>query len=179
MIKRSVYLFFLGVIFLVSACGISKEKSEQRIVSMEERLFNSETGFSQAGADSLIQLYRDFAATYPNDSLSPVYLFKAASITMNLQDGSGAMALFDQIRESYPDFERVPLCLFFKGYIQENLMGDIDQARETYQLFIDTYPDHDFVDDAQASIDNLGKTPEQMIREFESGQKASTESDGK
>lgn len=168
-----------GIIVLVSACGISKDKSEQRIASMEERLFNSENGFSQAGADSLIQLYRDFAANYPNDSLTPVYLFKAASITMNLQDGQGAITLFDQIRESYPEFERVPLCLFFKGYIQENLMGDIDKARETYQLFITTYPDHDFVDDAQASINNLGKTPEQMIQEFESGQKASSEKEKK
>jgi len=173
--KKIELIMMLGVILLVSSCGTSKERSEEKIASMEERLFNSENGFSKAGADSLIQLYQDFAAAYPNDSLSPTYLFKAASVAMNLQDGSTALELFDRIRESYPDYDRAPLCLFFKGYVQENLMGDIDKARETYQLFIDTYPDHDFVDDAQASINNLGKSPEQMIREFEEQQKAQAE----
>ena len=171
--KKSIYLILFGLAGLISACGPSKEKQEIRIVSMEERLFTSENGFTRAGADSLIQMYRDFAASYPNDSLTPVYLFKAASMTMNLQDGPGSIALFDQIRESYPDFEKAPLCLFFIGYVQENVMGDIDKAREIYQLFIESYPDHDFVDDAQASIENLGKTPEQMIREFEARQRDS------
>ena len=165
--KRLTYIFVLGNLMLLAACGPSKEKQESRIVSMEERLFTSENGFTHARADSLIQLYRDFAANYPDDSLAPVCLFKAASMTMNMQDGPGSIALFDQIRESYPDFEKAPLCLFFTGYVQENVMGDIDKARKTYQLFIESYPDHDFADDAQASIENLGKTPEQMIQEFE------------
>ncbi len=165
--KKSVYIILLGLAGLFSACGPSKTQTEERIASMEDRMFTSENGFSHAGADSLILMYRDFATAYPNDSLSPVYLFKAASMTMNLKNGPGSIDLFNQIRESYPDFEKAPLCLFFIAYVQENVMGDIDKARETYQLFIDTYPDHDFVDDAQASINNLGKTPEQMIQEFE------------
>ena len=137
---------------------------------METRLFEAENGFSRAGVDSLILEYQDFAEAWPDDSLAPVYLFKAASMIMNLQDGPGAIALFDEIRTSYPDYEKAPLCLFFTGYVQENILGDIDQARETYTLFIETYPDHDFADDAQASIKNLGKTPEQMIEEFEAMQ---------
>ncbi len=168
--KKVSYIILFALTGLISACGPSKTQTEDQISSMEDRMFTTESGFSRVGADSLIQMYRDFAGTYPDDSLSPVYLFKAASMTMNLQNGPGSIALFEQIRESYPDFEKAPLCLFFTGYVQENVMGDIDKARETYQLFIDTYPDHDFVDDAQASIRNLGKTPEQMIQEFEAQQ---------
>lgn len=160
----------LGLAGMLSACGPSKTESVGQIDLMEDRMFSAESGFSRTGADSLIQMYRDFAAAYPNDSLSPVYLFKAATMTMNLQNGPGSIALFEQIRELYPTYEKAPLCLFFTAYVHENVLGDIDKARETYQLFIETYPDHDFVDDAQASIDNLGKTPEQMIQEFEAMQ---------
>ena len=98
-----------------------------------------------------------------------------ASMIMNLQGGPKAIAIFDEIRSAYPSYEKAPLCLFFTGYVQENVLGDIDQARDTYTLFIETYPDHDFADDAQASIDNLGKTPEQMIQQFETDQQQSDE----
>lgn len=168
--KKSIYIILIGLAGLTTACSPSKTKVEQQITSMEERMFSAENGFTTAGADSLIDLYRDFATNYPNDSLSPGYLFKAASMTMTMQDGPGSIALFDKIRESYPDYEKAPLCLFFTGYVQENVMGDIDKAKDTYQRFIDTYPEHDFVDDAQASINNLGKTPEEMILEFEAMQ---------
>ncbi len=152
-----------------------KEKMEKEIASLESRLFDAESGFSRAGADSLIKDYQNFAEAYPADSLAPVYLFKAASMVMNLQNGLMAITLFNQIRTTYPDYEKAPLCLFFTGYVQENVLGDIDQARDTYTLFIETYPDHDFADDAQASINNLGKTPEEMIHQFEVDQQQSEE----
>ena len=173
--KRTLIFMTLVSVILFVSCQPSREKMEQQIASLEARLFDAETGFSRAGADSLIQEYQEFAEAYPDDSLAPVCLFKAASMIMNLQDGHRAIALFDKIQTSYPDYEKAPLCLFFTGYVQENVLGDIDQARETYTLFIETYPDNDFVDDAQASIKNLGKTPEQMIQEFETGQQQAEE----
>jgi len=172
--RTLIFLTLISVIFFVS-CQPSKEKMEKEIASLEAKLFDAESGFSRTGADNLIQEYQDFAAAYPADSLSPIYLFKAASIIMNLQDGPKAIALFDEIRSTYPEYEKAPLCLFFTGYVQENVLGDIDQARETYTLFIETYPNHDFADDAEASISNLGKTPEQMIQQFETDQQPSDE----
>lgn len=168
--KKLTYIILLALSGLIISCGPTKDKTEAKITAMEEKLFNSGSGFSRSAADSLINMYQDFAAAYPNDSLAPVYLFKAASMQMNLQNGPGSIALFDRIMKNYPEFDKAPLCLFFTGYVQENVLGDIDKARASYQLFIDTYPDHDFVDDAQASINNLGKTPEEMIREFEAKQ---------
>ncbi|TSA25215.1 MAG: hypothetical protein D4R67_10530 [Bacteroidetes bacterium] len=173
--KRLLYIIILLNLAILTGCGPSKSKMEQQISVMEEHLFNAESGFSRAGADSLIKLYCDFAIEWPNDSLAPAYLFKAATMAMNLQDAQVSLALFDQVRASYPNFEKIPLCLFFTAYVQENVLGDIDQARASYHQFIETYPDHEFADDAQASIDNLGKTPEQLIQEFEARQKVMAE----
>ena len=160
------------IIMLISlaACQSSQEKLNRQISSLQDRLFESEQGFSRSGADSLVNLYIDYASDYPQDTLAPVYLFNAATITMNMGNGEQALELFARIMNDYPGYVKTPLCLFFTGYVQENLFADIDKARQSYTLFIEKYPDHDFADDAQASIRNLGKTPEEMIMEFESMQ---------
>ena len=64
------------------------------------------------------------------------------------------------------------MCLFFKGFVYENMLKDLDKARETYLQFIEKYPKDDFADDAQMALLNLGKTPEMLIKEFEARQKA-------
>jgi inosine/xanthosine triphosphate pyrophosphatase family protein len=44
-----------------------------------------------------------------------------------------------------------------------------------YELFLQKYPDNDFADDARISIENLGKTPEELIKQFEEQQQANQE----
>ena len=53
------------------------------------------------------------------------------------------------------------------GFVQENYSGNLDEARRIYQLFLMEFPNHEMADDARASIDNLGKSPEEIIRGFE------------
>jgi tetratricopeptide (TPR) repeat protein len=171
---KSRFLILLPLMAgLLVSCQPSRSKLNGRIRSMETRLFSpSGTGFSKASADSLADLYATFAGRFPDDSLAPDYLFKAAGICMNMQEGAKAIGYFDKILADYPKWEKAPFCLFFKGYVQENVLRNLDQAKETYLLFLEKYPDNDFSDDARAALDNLGKTPEQMVREFEARNKA-------
>jgi hypothetical protein len=46
------------------------------------------------------------------------------------------------------------------------------KAAEWYNQFIALYPDHPMVHDAKVSLQNLGKSPDQMVREFEDRLKA-------
>jgi TolA-binding protein len=78
-----------------------------------------------------------------------------------------AVQVFDRILSDYPNFEKTPQCLFLKGYVYENNLGDLQTAKEIYEEFIEKYPDDEFADDAEVSIKNLGKTPEELIKEFE------------
>ena len=169
--KKSFILIM--ALALITACKPSREKSAGDITAMEKRLFTqAEQGITKEAIDSLMAKYEDFVKRFPKDSLAPVYLFKAGGIAMNSGDGGKAIALFDQLIKDYPNHEKAPLGMFFKGYTQENLLKNLDLAKETYLLFIEKYPGHEFADDAQSSIDNLGKSPEQMIREFEAKRKA-------
>jgi TolA-binding protein len=91
---------------------------------------------------------------------------------MNINRGEMAINIYNRILKSYPDFKKAPECLFLKAYVYENNLGQLNKARVFYQEFIDKYPDNDFADDAEISIQNLGKSPEELIREFEEKMKA-------
>jgi TolA-binding protein len=98
-------------------------------------------------------------------------LFKAGDLAMNLGMGQKAISFFDRILKDYPDFEKVPQSLFLKGYIYENEIGDLNTAKKIYEDFLQKYPDDEFADDAEVSIKNLGKSPEELIKEFEQNSK--------
>ena len=59
-----------------------------------------------------------------------------------------------------------------KAFVLENQINDYDQAKNTYEVFIEEYPDHPMRDDAEYSIKNMGKSPEELIKEFEANQEA-------
>lgn len=170
--KRVFYLPLILLITLVS-CSPSREKRIEQITGMEKQMFSPDNySFNKERADSLVKMYMDFIEVNPADSLSPSYLFKAANIVMNSGDGGKSLGLFDRYIREYPDGEKVAMSMFFKGFIYENMLHDLDQARETYLRFIEKYPSDDFADDAQMALINLGKTPEMMFQEFEARQKA-------
>jgi outer membrane protein assembly factor BamD (BamD/ComL family) len=171
--KKIISLCLPVFLFMTVSCGPSRDKVASQIQAMEQSLFAPESaGYNKAKADSLMSLYEDFIKDNPKDSLSPGFLFKAANIAMNSGDGNKALSLFDQYIQNYPDKPKAPLCLFFKAFIYENVLQNLDKARETYLLFIEKYPADEFVNDARMAIDNLGKSPEMLIKEFEAKQKA-------
>ncbi len=171
--NKSNFFLFVGILFFFFGCGPSREKSVKAIMNLDKQLFSSEAvSFNRAKADSLLVLYDVFIKDHPKDSLRPGFLFKAANLAMNLNNGNKAIAYFDQYIKDYPDGQKVPIGMFFKAFIYENMLKNIDKAREAYLQFIERFPNNEFADDAQMALQNLGKSPDQMVREFEAKRKA-------
>ena len=157
---------------ILAACTSSRDKSIDRINSLESRIYSEKAvAFNKTSSDSLLKMYEDYIVQFPSDSLAPVYLFRAANLTMTAGDGNKAISLLDQFIQKYPGHPKAPVCLFFKAFVYENLLRNLPMARENYLLYIEKFPDGEFVKDANMSVRNLGKTPEQMIMEFEAMQK--------
>jgi TolA-binding protein len=160
-----LFAFFVG-------CKPSRDKSALEIQEFEKNLYSQQTfTFNKPKGDSLLKMYDDFITRFPDDSLSPKFLFKAANLAITEGDGNKALSLLDQFLQKYPDNQKTPVCAFFKGYVYENILKNMDLAKESYLIYIEKYPDDAFVKDARMAINNLGKTPEQMIKEFEALQK--------
>ena len=162
--RRVSFLFSttLLIVILVSCQG-KMEKLETAVYS--EDFIYDEKGLDQA--NELMGLYIDEANAQPENENAPGYLFKAAELAMNLGKNQQAMDLYNKVIYSYPDFEKAPECLFLLAFIYENTLQNYGKAKELYEMFLEKYPEHDFADDAQFSLQYLGKSPEELMREFE------------
>ena len=58
-----------------------------------------------------------------------------------------------------------------QGFVNENLLMDMDKAKYHYERFIKEYPNHALAKDTKVLIENLGKTPEELIKSFQEKEK--------
>jgi outer membrane protein assembly factor BamD (BamD/ComL family) len=164
---------FVFLLLVLISCGPSRDKSVREMTDLENSLFSLQSmGFDTAKAKILMGKYEDFVLKRPGDSLSPECLFNAANLALNLGDGTKALALFDRFIQTFPDHPKAEISLFFRGFVYENYLRDLGKAKEVYTLFIGKYPGSNFADDAAMALLNLGKTPDEMFREFEAKRRA-------
>ncbi len=162
---KLVVVSFLVVIF--SACQNPRNQAVSQIEVLESELFSENEMIDRDKVGVLIDAYVGFVETYPADSLSPAYLFKAGDMAMNTNRSVQAIQLYTRIIDEYPDYSKVPEAMFLLGYVYENNLGRLDKAKEIYERFLALYPDNDFADDAQISLMYLGKSPEELIEIFQ------------
>ena len=167
--KLRNYSFAVATILLIlaTACQSARQKSLDNIKTTEEEVYSENGMIDRNRVDELIGVYVGFASDFPDDSLSPEYLFKAADIAMNTKRSREAIRYYDSILINYPDYRKAPEALFLKGYVYENNLGRLDKAKEIYEKFLKMYPDNEFADDAEVSLKYLGKSPEELIEIFQ------------
>jgi len=143
-----------------------KEKAIQEISSSEEVLF-SELEPDKEKATAMIEQYLTFVDSYPEDTICAEYLFKASEIAMNFNQPHNSIRYLTQIETSYLDYSKYPTCIFMKGFIYHYEIQDLEKAREYYQRYIDNYPEHTFVKDAEGALMFMGLNDDELIELFE------------
>ncbi len=165
--KKTSYSLLFILFGLLISCSQGKKKAEA-IRQMEDQLIDAKSGtYDKTKASALILAYQDYIGEHPKDTLSASYLFKTAELQLNTTTPAQSIATLDRLIQDFPEYRRTPEALFLKGFIYENYLKDLNNARKYYQDFLGKYPTHHFADDARALLDNLGKSPEELIREFE------------
>jgi tetratricopeptide (TPR) repeat protein len=162
--KVLIFAFLISLSFL--SCTPSSEKMREKISKMEADLKSAEQVDSTAVTE-LLSAYQNYASRYEKDSLAPDYLYKAAGLAVGFNRGTQAIEIYEKIITTYPEYKRVAECYFMEAFAYENVIGNIAKANEYYNKFLAKYPEHDLADDAQSAIKFLGKSPEEMVREFE------------
>ncbi len=167
--KRTTTLltFLITLALIFNGCKSPSEKDEARISTSENQLKDDGARPDKAKLEELLNLYTGYADKYPDDTLSQVYLYRAVNLSMGMGDGQKAMELIDKSINKYPNGVHLPEIVFLKAYVYENYLGRMGKASEIYRDFIHRFPDHELADDAQVAIQNMGKTPEELVREFE------------
>lgn len=158
---KRIALLALATVLMV-ACGPSREDRIAQIEDFEDSIFEIAVAADPDVADQLTRLYVDFADKYPNDSLSPIYLMKAADMQSNVLHTDRSVELFDRIIADYPDFEDVPMCYFLKGNALE-LNSQMDEAKVAYEEFLAKYPDHYMAEQTRMMLPYLGMSNEELL----------------
>ena len=114
-----------------------------------------------------MRAYAAYAERFGNYDKAPGSLYKAGEMAMAFELPVDAIKYFDRLYNEYPDFEKRPYALFLKAFVTENQSQNYEEAERLYKEFIELYPDHEMADDAEYSIKNMGKSAEELIRQFE------------
>lgn len=172
---RIYFTFLLAVALTFTACKPNKEKELQKIKELEARILGDQpNNIDGVGAYNLQTAYTGFYQNFPDAEETPELIFKAADMCVNLRWSKQAIDFLNIIINEYPKFAKAPDALFMLAFVYDHLVDDDAKAGELYRAFIDQYPDHVFVRDAEASIRILGKSDEEIIREFEQRQMSDT-----
>jgi len=123
-----------------------------------------------------ITAYTRFANSFPDDTMAPVCLFDAANISMSLTQYQRAINYYDTISTKYPTFKRAADCIFIRGFIYDDKLKDTAKARAMYQEVINKYPHDSIASQARAAIAILGKSYDEIIKQFEEKNKAQKKS---
>ena len=149
------------------SCG--EKVSVKEVKELESKVLAKGAKPTKEEVIQLVDAYILFAEQNPDDAQSPDYLFRALDIAVgvNAEGPDKAIKIADMLIEKYPDFEMTPMAMYLKGFVYENMIGDLQNAEMTYRQFIEKYPNSPIVEDVKATLENLGLTPEELIRKFE------------
>jgi len=144
----------------------------KQIAKLEKQVLKDENVQKNASAAKQIvtlseQLYKE----YPTHADTPATLFKAGDIARGLRNPGKAIQLWGFIWRDYPTYEKAPDALFLQAFTFETMLNDQSRAKSYYEQFIEKFPTHKLVEQAQLSIQTLSKSPEDLIKEFEAKQK--------
>lgn len=160
-------LLSIFVVLIMLSCG--EKVSVKAVKELESKVLAEGAKPTKEEVIQLIDAYILFAEQNPDDVQSPDYLFRALDIAVgvNAEGPDKAIKIADVLIEKYPDFEMTQMAMYLKGFVYENIVGDLHNAEMTYRQFIEKYPESPMVEDVKATIENLGLSPEELIRKFE------------
>ena len=160
-------LLSVFVVLIMLSCG--EKISVKEVKKLESKVLAEGAKPTKEEVIQLVDAYILFAEQNPDDAQSPDYQFRALDIAVgvNAEGPDKAIKIADMLIEKYPDFEMTPMAMYLKGFVYENIVGDLQNAEMTYRQFIEKYPESPMIEDVKATIENLGLSPEELIRKFE------------
>ena len=159
---RKALLFFF-VIVIVAGCG--KTDDQDLYESAKENIKNEE--YIDALAD-----FRKLVDNFPKSKyraeayfeLGKLYHGKVDKNLTEEQCYKQAIKYYESVFKNFPDDVNAPNALFMTAFLYANELGDLDSARDDYQKFLEKYPNHEMAASAQAELDNLGVSAEEILQ---------------
>ena len=157
---------------LLTLVGCSKPTPEEAIQRAEQLLAQARTAADTVSSpDQLpsvfapgIEAMQGVADGYPGTPEAERALFSVAATYNNeSQEFQKAIDAYQRYVNAYPGGEKAAVSMFLVGYIYNNQLGNVDSARAAYHRFLEKYPQHEMAVSAQFELNNLGRSPEELL----------------
>lgn len=180
-------LSIAAIALIVASCGSNKTEQENTEVKKDSVVVNHKscamyysdakaidsvlmkaTNLQKDVAERAINTFNLYASECGNDSLAPVYLLKAGQVAQSIGNYKQAEILLKKCSDTFTNFRNRGAVLFVLAQLYDDatMLNNEAEAKKIYENIIQTYPNSAWERDAKASIQNLGKTDEQLIQEF-------------
>lgn len=166
--KKIIFLFSITAI-AVACNNMAKEPSRDELSHTIDSIYSSLIASNQyenadtTQGNNIVSLFIKFADTYPTDSLTPFYLHRAAQVATGMGNIEEMIEYYNRVIDNYPDYIKLDECYYEKGIALDNA-GRKDEARETYQQFLEMYPNHFLADDIRKALSLLDLSDELLIK---------------
>ncbi len=145
-----------------------KEKLVQEIKLLEDTLkAKADKQINRELARELVDKSVIFSEAFPEDELTPAYLFRAGNVAVGIGSFKEAVGYFEIIHQKYNSYDRAPDALFMEGFTYENHLNDKENAKRCYNDFLEKFPDDQLADQVRVVIENIDKTPEELVKSFQ------------
>ncbi len=149
----------------------SKEALFQTVRAVESKLKASPTLETYTG-NLAITAYLNYAKYFPADTLSTAFLFNAGGLASSTGQYPRAISIYDTVVSKYPHSRLVPECLLVEGFIYDNNLQDTANSRKKYMELVTRYPNDSLSIQAKQAMKFLGKSADEIGKEFEEQNKA-------
>jgi len=159
---KSIIAFSLLLLFF----GCSSNKSDKELFD------EAETNLKEKKYPEAVISFEELINDHPDSKLAPEALSQLASIYQNKQvknlseeeNLEKAIELFKKLHDNYPSSEYAPSGLFMAGFISANELHNYEAATIIYKQFLKEYPNNELASSAQAELDNMGLSPEEILK---------------
>lgn len=147
---------------------IDDKTLEIHLDELYQNIFDAQSGMlNPVNGTHYFQSIENLALLSPNYAGMPELLLKAAETARTMRSFNKTLELYAMVMDKYPGFEKIPQVKFLEAFTLDNDLKQYNLAKVKYEAFLENYPDHEFADDTRFLLDNLGKTDEDIIKDFE------------
>jgi TolA-binding protein len=159
--KSTYIILFLGILLV----GCSKKDPQ-------DYMKQAKAGVAGNNIAEAVTSYQELVKEYPNSPQASEALFQLGTLYQNkmvrnleakasLEKASG---IFKSISDKYPDSKLAPKSLFMSAFILANDLKEYNKATEIFNIFLKRYPNSDLVNSAKEELDNMGLSPEEILK---------------
>lgn len=135
-------------------------------------LYNSaEAKYNNKNYSEALKEYKTIIEDSPESEYASKSIMKVAMMyqgflipnVSNEQSLKNAVEYYRKMYQLFPNDKETPKALFLCGFLLANDIRNYEEAKITFNTFLDKYKNHELVPQVKLELENLGKTPEEIL----------------